>query len=99
MRTWENEVPATTDHASTHRRLSQFPGEKFHAPAVFAASADRMIETLTSSLPAKGFDRVRLPDGISAGKLRDNQANGILVRDEEWDMALQVAERRSLSIS
>ena len=57
-----------------------------------------MIKVLRSSLPAVGFDRVRLPGGISAEKLRDNLEHGVLVRDEEWEMALQVAERLKLSI-
>ena len=99
-RTWENEVPATAGSrprfdAQTFIAISV---DKFQDPGVFAASADRMIETLTSSLPAKGFDRVRLPGGIAAEKQRDNLEYGVLVRDEEWEMALQVAERLELSI-
>jgi LDH2 family malate/lactate/ureidoglycolate dehydrogenase len=101
VRTWENEVPATTEqrpsfHAQTFIAISV---EKFQDPAVFAASADRMIQTLKSALPAVGFDRVRLPGGVSAEKLRDNLEHGVLVRDEEWQMALQVAQRLKLSIA
>ena len=99
-RTWENEVPATAEQrprfdAHTFIAISV---EKFQDPAVFAASADRMINVLRSSLPAVGFDRVRLPGGVSTEKSRDNLENGVLVRDEEWEMALQVAERLKLSI-
>lgn len=101
VRSWENEGPATavTRPSFNAQTFIAISVEKFHNPTAFAASADRMIETLVSSRPAVGFDRIRLPGGISAEKLRDNMEFGFLVRDEEWEMAMRVAQRLNIPIN
>lgn len=100
VRNWENEVPATSEarpgfHGQAFIAIST---DNFLDPKALADSADRMINTLLASRPAIGFDKVRLPGGASAQKLRDNMKNGVYVREEEWKMALEVTERLGLTV-
>ena len=99
-RSWENEKPSDgVNRAAFYgQTFIAIDIAKFLDPAEFAAAADRMVETLTTSRPAQGFDRVRLPGGKAAEALRDNKANGIYMRDEEWQMVLDVADRIDIKI-
>ena len=99
-RTWEDEAPSDGVNREAYygQTFIAIDIAKFQDPQDFAASADRMVETLTASRPAQGFDRVRLHGGKAAEAMRDNKANGIFLRDEEWHMVLDVAEKLDLKI-
>jgi LDH2 family malate/lactate/ureidoglycolate dehydrogenase len=71
--------------------------EHFQDPEAFAAAADRMIETVTSSPPAEGFERVRLHGSQAALEERRRREHGIPVRDEEWAMVERTAERLGIA--
>jgi LDH2 family malate/lactate/ureidoglycolate dehydrogenase len=99
-RTWLDETP--TDGVSRASYYGQsyiaIDIEKFQSPSEFAATADRMIETLTSSRSAHGFEHVRVHGGNAAEVMRDSLAHGIYLRDEEWQMVLDVAKRLNLQL-
>lgn len=65
--------------------------EHFQDPALFAAAAERMVATLTTMPPAEGFSAVRLPGGGAASRRADWIENGIELRPEEWEMAMNIA--------
>lgn len=69
----------------------------FQAPEVFAAAAERMVETLVAQSPANGFAAVRMPGGGAGARRADWLANGVEVRPEEWEMAMEVAQRRGFA--
>lgn len=99
-RTWDDEKP------SDGVNRAAFYGQSFVAIDIatfqglseFTASADRMIATLTGSAPAQGFDRVRLHGEKAAEAMRDNQAHGIYMRDEEWQLVLDAADRLGIDV-
>lgn len=99
-RTWQDERPSDGVNRAAHYGQSFIAIDiaAFQAVADFASSAERMIETVTSSRPAQGFDRVRLHGSRAAEAMRDNAANGIYVRDEEWRMVRRVADRLELAL-
>ena len=57
-----------------------------------------MIETLTSSQPAEGFERVRLHGGGAAETERESRKIGVRIREEEWRMAICVTDRLGIQI-
>ena len=69
----------------------------FQAPELFAAAAERMVETLTSQAPANGFAAVRMPGEGAGARRADWLANGVELRPEEWEMAMQVAHKRGFA--
>ncbi len=99
-RSWQDEQPSDGVNRAAYYGQSFIAIDiaAFQVPEDFAASADRMIETLTASRPAQGFDRVRLHGSKAAEAMRDNATNGIQVRDEEWQMVRRVADRLQLAL-
>lgn len=71
----------------------------FQDPAEFAASADRMIRSLTALPPAQGFPRVRLHGDSARSIEADYRQNGVSIRDEEWAMAITAARARGIDVS
>ncbi|HWK95499.1 MAG TPA: Ldh family oxidoreductase [Pseudolabrys sp.] len=65
----------------------------FQEPATFARSAERMVETLTSLPAANGFKAIRMPGGGAKAQRASYLADGVEVRQEEWDMAFAVARK------
>jgi len=65
----------------------------FQESSVFHSAAERMVATLTAMTPAQGFAGVRMPGGGANARKMDWLADGVEVRDEEWGMALQLAQR------
>lgn len=70
---------------------------EFQAPEVFAAAAERMVDTLTALPPAEGFAAVRMPGGGAGARRAAWLADGVELRDEEWAMAMEVARRRGFA--
>ncbi len=68
----------------------------FQDPDTFAASADRMIRTLTSMQPAHGFEKVRLHGGGARERELQCRRDGVEIRDEEWKMAIDRARLRGV---
>lgn len=99
-RTWDDETPSDGINRPAYygQAFIAIDIAKFQDPAEFADSADRMVETLTAARPAQRFDRVRLHGGKAAETMRDNLASGIYLREEEWQMVLDVASRLSLKL-
>lgn len=99
-RTWEDESPSDGVNRPSFygQTFIAIDISKFQDPKDFAGSAERMVETLTSSRVANGYDRVRLHGGKAADAMRDNLANGIFVRDEEWTMVANVAEKLGVEL-
>ena len=56
-----------------------------------------MTETITSSGPAVGFERVRLHGGQAAALEREGRERGVPVRDEEWALAEGLAGRLGIT--
>jgi LDH2 family malate/lactate/ureidoglycolate dehydrogenase len=98
-RTWEEERPATSDDRPTHygQTFVAIDVTHFADPQAFAASADRMIETLAGSRPAKGFERVRLHGAEAAEEERRRRRHGVPVRDEEWTMVERLVARLGIA--
>lgn len=98
-RTWQDERPAGPDgrEAFYSHTFVAISVAHFQPPEAFAASADRMIETLTGSRPAEGFAKVRLPGEGAAARERDYRERGVEVREEEWAMVESLAARLGLS--
>lgn len=97
-REWSNEAPSTSDSRPAYygQFLLAIKIENFMPRETFLSAADRMIDTLINSRPAKGFDRVRL-HGIEAEEnIRLSRKNGIKVREEEWDIAKRTAKNLGL---
>jgi LDH2 family malate/lactate/ureidoglycolate dehydrogenase len=100
-RTWENERPSDSEERPAYygQAFIAIDIAAFQEPEAFAASADRMIETLTSSRPAEGFERVRVHGGEAAAAERRSREEGVPIRDEEWAMVEQLAARLGLAAS
>ncbi|KIC29729.1 Ldh family oxidoreductase [Leisingera sp. ANG-S5] len=92
-RSWQDEHPSdgVNRQAFYGQTFIAIDIAKFQDPADFAGAVERMVETLSSSRAANGFDRVRLHGAKAAEAMRDNQANGIFVRDEEWQLMASAA--------
>jgi L-2-hydroxycarboxylate dehydrogenase (NAD+) len=56
----------------------------FQDQAAFRATADRMIQALTSAPPAEGFAAVRLHGQGTRARSEDYGKHGVPVRPEEW---------------
>ena len=99
-RTWRNETPSDgTNRAAFYgQTFMAIDIAKFMDPDEFAKSTDRMVDTLTTSRAAQGFDRIRLHGQKAAEVMLDNRINGIQLRDEEWQMVLSVADHLKLTI-
>jgi LDH2 family malate/lactate/ureidoglycolate dehydrogenase len=87
-RTWDDERPATSEERPAHygQTFVAIDVAHFQDPHDFEAAVDRMIETLTASRPAAGFERVRLHGAEAAAEERRRREHGVPVRDEEWRM-------------
>jgi LDH2 family malate/lactate/ureidoglycolate dehydrogenase len=72
--------------------------EHFMPRARFLAAVDRMVETLVSSPPAKGFDAVRLPGQGTRAREADYRAKGVPVRPEEWAQVERVVLARRIAV-
>jgi LDH2 family malate/lactate/ureidoglycolate dehydrogenase len=103
-RTWAEE-PQRADKQDTRSRSAYYSQTviaidiaRFQDPAEFAASAERMVRTLSQSRPAEGFGAVRLPGAGAAARGRDYAENGIALRDEEWSMIVDLASKRGIPI-
>jgi LDH2 family malate/lactate/ureidoglycolate dehydrogenase len=92
-RTWEDEWPATREDRPAHYGQTFVAIDPAHLgdPRELAVAADRMIDTLTGTRPAVGFDGVRLPGGNAAQEQRRRREHGVPVREEEWAMAARLA--------
>ena len=99
-RSWENETVATSEERPAHysQTFIAISIEHFHERSTFLAAAERMIETLISSRPAEGFTKVRLPGTGAVDKEEDYRKNGVIVRDEEWEMLVAMASRLGLEV-
>lgn len=97
-RTWEDERPSNSEErpAFYGQTFIAIDIAAFQDPDAFAASADRMIETLTQSRPAEGFDEVRVHGGGAAAAERRARSEGVPIRGEEWEMVEQLAARLGL---
>jgi L-2-hydroxycarboxylate dehydrogenase (NAD+) len=100
-RTWEDERPATSEDRPAHygQTFVAVDIASFQDPEAFGAAADRMIETLTASRPAEGFERIRLHGGEAAAEERRRRDEGVPIRDEEWAMAERLAQRLGIAPS
>lgn len=94
-RTWEAERAATTDDRPAYygQTFIAISIEHFNSLENFAEMADRMVDTLTNSAPAQGFEAVRLPGAGATAKEVDYLEHGIPVRDEEWEMLISMAKK------
>ncbi|MGF7161607.1 LDH2 family malate/lactate/ureidoglycolate dehydrogenase [Rhodoligotrophos appendicifer] len=70
----------------------------FQDTETFAATADRMIRTLSSMTPAEGFSAVRLHGAGARAKESEYRDKGILLRDEEWEMIRALVQRHGLDL-
>lgn len=98
-RTWEADDRVETS-ADTRGRPAYYSQTliaidiaHFQEPQAFAASAERMVATLTGMPAAKGFKAIRMPGGGAKAKRQAYLADGVEVRQEEWDMAFLVARK------
>ncbi len=100
-RTWEDERPSNSEERPAYygQAFVAIDPAAFQDPEAFAASADRMIDTLTSSRPAEGFDSVRVHGGGAAEAERHAKRDGVPIRDEEWGMVEQLAARLGLDVA
>lgn len=98
-RTWEDERPSDSEERPAYygQAFIAIDVAAFQEPEAFAASADRMIETLTSARPAEGFEQVRVHGGEAAAAERRSREQGVPIRDEEWQMVEQLAARLGLA--
>jgi LDH2 family malate/lactate/ureidoglycolate dehydrogenase len=98
-RTWEDERPATSEDRPAHygQTFVAIDVAHFQDPQAFAAAADRMVETLASSRPAAGFERVRLHGAEAAAEERRRREHGVPVRDEEWEMVERLIARLGIA--
>ncbi len=71
---------------------------RFQDPAAFAASSARMVRMLSQCRPAEGFDAVRLPGAGAAARGRDYAEHGIALREEEWAMIADIADKRGIRL-
>jgi LDH2 family malate/lactate/ureidoglycolate dehydrogenase len=100
-RTWEQtprtdtpKVADTRDRAAYYSQtLIAISIAHFQETAAFHASAERMVATLTASPAAQGFKAVRMPGGGAQARKAAWLAQGVEVRDEEWEMAMALARR------
>lgn len=60
--------------------------ERFLGPGVFRRDMDRLVRALEHARPAEGFDRVRAPGGRAGAEEERRRAEGVPVRDEEWEL-------------
>jgi LDH2 family malate/lactate/ureidoglycolate dehydrogenase len=90
-----------TDRSDLKRSRDAYYAQSFLALSVeffqplqeFLAASDRMIMDLTTTPPARGFERVRLHDQ-GAGKLEhEYRSLGVPVRREEWAMVERTLAR------
>lgn len=56
----------------------------------FRSDIDAFIAALRRARPASDFDAVRVPGSRAAAEERKRLADGVPVRDEEWEMALRI---------
>lgn len=93
-RSWEDERVATSDDRPAYygQTFIAISIEHFHSLENFAEMAERMVDTLTGSDPAQGFAAVRLPGGGATAKVVEYLQSGIPVRDEEWEMLINMAK-------
>jgi L-2-hydroxycarboxylate dehydrogenase (NAD+) len=98
-RTWEHEPAAPADERPAYygQTFIAIAIEHFQEPAAFAAAADRLVDALTATRPAEGFERVRLHGGDAAVEERRRREHGVPVRDEEWAMVDRLAERLGIA--
>jgi LDH2 family malate/lactate/ureidoglycolate dehydrogenase len=100
-RTWEQtprtdtpKVADTRDRAAYYSQtLIAISIAHFQETAAFHAAAERMVATLTASPAAQGFKAVRMPGGGAQARKAAWLAQGVEVRDEEWEMAMALARR------
>ncbi|WP_133306482.1 Ldh family oxidoreductase [Pseudomonas sp. LS-2] len=99
-RSWENETVATSEARPAHysQTFIAISIEHFHEPSAFLSAAERMVETLLGSRPAEGFAKVRLPGTGAVDKEDDYRKNGVIVREEEWEMLLAMASRLGFEV-
>ena len=98
-RTWEDERPATSEDRPAHygQTFLAIDISCFQDPEAFGAAADRMVDTLTSSRPADGFEGIRLHGGEAAAEERRRRQEGVPVRDEEWELVERLAARLGIA--
>jgi L-2-hydroxycarboxylate dehydrogenase (NAD+) len=63
----------------------------------FKAATDGFIQALRSVKPAQGFERVMIPGEVEARNEQTRLKEGIPIRDEVWQLVLQVADRLGVS--
>lgn len=87
-------VADTRDRAAYYSQtLIAISVAHFQEPAAFHVAAERMVATLTASPPAQGVRAVRMPGGGATARNGAWLADGVEVRDEEWEMAMALARR------
>jgi LDH2 family malate/lactate/ureidoglycolate dehydrogenase len=98
-RTWDDEPPASTKARPAYygQTFIAIAIEHFQEPEAFAAAADRLVDTLTTARPARGFDGVRVHGGAAAVEERRRREHGVPVRDEEWAIVARLADRLGIS--
>lgn len=101
-RTWEADDNRSETGTDTRDRPAYYSQtliaidiSHFQQPEIFARSAERMVETLTSMPTANGFKAIRMPGGGAKAQREAYLAEGVEVRQEEWDMAFAVARKLS----
>lgn len=60
--------------------------ERFLGAGVFGRDMDRLVRALEQAAPAEGFECVRAPGGRATGEEQRRRAEGVPVRDEEWEL-------------
>jgi L-2-hydroxycarboxylate dehydrogenase (NAD+) len=72
--------------------------ERFLGPGVFRRDMDRLVRALEGARPAEGFGVVRAPGGRAGAEEERRRAEGVPVRDEEWDMLRTTCARHGIDV-
>lgn len=73
--------------------------ERFLGPGVFRHDMDRLVRALGNARPAEGFERVRAPGGRAGAEEERRRAEGVPVRDEEWELLLKTCSALGIDVA
>lgn len=65
----------------------------------FERDMEAMVRALNEARPGLGFDRVRVPGARGYEAYREQISEGVEVRDEEWQMVLDVGDDLGIDLS
>ena len=72
---------------------------KLQPVAAFKAAADGFARALRAVEPAQGFEQVFVPGEIEAKNEEHRKAEGIPLRDEDWQGVMDVAARLGVDLA